>query len=97
MARMRWIQIDGELIPADEVTYRESNAPIIMGDIQPYQSMIDGSIIESRSSHREHLKRHGMIEVGNETKYLTQKRPLQAPDGLKRTIAEVANCLLKEK
>jgi hypothetical protein len=37
-----------------------------MPDIQPYQSMIDGSMITSRSRHREHLQAHGCIEVGNE-------------------------------
>ena len=39
----------------------------IVRDIQPYQSMVDGSRITSRSKHREHLKAHGCIEVGNET------------------------------
>jgi len=40
--------------------------PYVMVDIPAYRSMIDGSIIESRSAHRNHLKSHGMIEVGNE-------------------------------
>lgn len=40
--------------------------PYVITDIQPYQSMVDGSMIGSRSKHREHLKAHGMIEVGNE-------------------------------
>ena len=38
----------------------------IISDIQPYVSMADGSVITSRSKHREHLKAHGCIEVGNE-------------------------------
>lgn len=62
----------------------------IMGDIQPYKSMVDGSIIGSRSVHREHLRAHGCIEVGNETKYLKPK-PLQSPPGLKQTLIDVAN------
>jgi hypothetical protein len=28
--------------------------------------MIDGSMIMSRSVHRDHLRQHGCIEVGNE-------------------------------
>ena len=36
------------------------------GDIQGYISQIDGSWIESRSKHKEHLKRHGMVELGND-------------------------------
>lgn len=38
----------------------------IMFDIEPYQSMVDGSMITSRSEHREHLRRHNCFEVGNE-------------------------------
>jgi len=41
-------------------------APIIMPDIQPYQSMADGSMITSRSQHRAHLRQHNCIEIGNE-------------------------------
>ena len=39
----------------------------IMLDIQPYKSMVDGSMITSRSKHREHLRQHNCIEIGNET------------------------------
>ena len=39
----------------------------IMLDIQPYKSMVDGSMITSRSKHREHLRKHNCIEIGNET------------------------------
>ena len=50
-----------------ETTKRVSDAShMIMGDIQPYKSMIDGSMITSRSHHRNHLKDHDCIEVGNE-------------------------------
>jgi len=49
-----------------ETTKQVSTAPMIMGDIQPYKSMIDGSMITSRSHHRNHLKDHNCIEVGNE-------------------------------
>lgn len=38
----------------------------IILDIEPYQSMVDGSMITSRSKHREHLRRHNCFEVGNE-------------------------------
>lgn len=49
----------------------------IMPDIQPYQSMVDGTRIKSRSDHRDHLRAHGMIEVGNEkheAKYIPPDR-----------------------
>ena len=45
---------------------RVITAPHVVADIQPYKSMITGEMITSRSQHRSHLKKHGMIEVGNE-------------------------------
>ena len=41
-------------------------APRVIADIDPYISQIDGSLITSRSKHREHLQAHGCVEVGNE-------------------------------
>lgn len=65
-------------------------APMIMPDIQPYQSMIDGSLITSRSKHRDHLRQHNCIEIGNETKYL-EKKELKSPPGLKQALIDVVN------
>lgn len=68
----------------------------VMTDIQPYKSMVTGEMITSRSQHREHLKKHHLIEIGNETKYLKQqRREARPPPGLKQTIAEIANCKLR--
>jgi hypothetical protein len=36
------------------------------GDQYDYVSAVDGSHISSKRAHREHLKRHALIEVGNE-------------------------------
>jgi hypothetical protein len=36
------------------------------GDQYDYISAVDGSHIASKRAHREHLKRNGLIEVGNE-------------------------------
>jgi putative FmdB family regulatory protein len=58
--------------------------PQSMPDIQPYRSVIDGSLISSRSKHREHLKAHGCIEVGNE-KLPPPKKP-KAPPGAKEAV-----------
>lgn len=63
--------------------------PMVAGDIEPYRSMIDGRIINSRSEHRAHLKAHGCIEVGNEKQ--PTPRPMTAPPGLKETLIGVAN------
>lgn len=41
--------------------------PQITTDIAPYKSMITGERIAGRRQHRDHLRAHGCIEVGNET------------------------------
>lgn len=91
--RKRWVYINGEAVPADEAQYAPVSA-IVMPDIQPYRSMVDGSIISSRSRHREHLRAHGVVEVGNEK--MTYKAPAPPP-GLKETIIAVANEKLRYK
>lgn len=40
--------------------------PMVIRDIEPYRSMADGSMITSRSQHRDHLRAHDMVELGNE-------------------------------
>jgi hypothetical protein len=74
--RYRYIQDPKtfELVPAEDyaapVTEHFHN---VMPDIKPYKSMIDGSLINSRSKHRVHLRDHDCIEVGNEK--MERKRP----------------------
>ena len=64
---MRYIQHPEtlELIPAHEYDYTPKAAYVI-GDISPYQSMATGELIGGRRQHREHLKQHRLIEIGNE-------------------------------
>ena len=83
--RKSYVQINGVLYEKGTQPERTPSGPMLMKDIQPYRSMADGSIITSRSKHREHLKAHNCIEVGNETKYL-QPKPLTSPPGLKEAI-----------
>jgi len=45
---------------------RQICAPMVIADIQPYKSQLTGEMITSRSQHRDHLKSHGCVEVGNE-------------------------------
>ena len=69
--RKRWIQVGKELVPAEEyLAPAEPVAPMVMPDIAPYKSMVTGEQINSRSRHREHLRDHGMTEIGNEVKHL---------------------------
>ena len=60
-----WVYIDG-------VAYEKGVDPLpdrveIMPEIKPYKSMVTGEWITSRAKHREHLTKHGIVEVGNDS------------------------------
>lgn len=77
----------------DQVMTRRVVAPMVLGDIPPYRSMCDGTMITSRSQHRAHLKQHGVIEIGNE-KIKERPNTLGKTKGLKETLIEVVNAKL---
>ena len=91
--RKSYVQIDGKLY--EKGTEPRSEGPMVMPDIQPYQSMIDGTMITSRSQHREHLKVHGCQELGNEPlKWLDKPHqgiPDVNPQGRKELIRAQVN------
>jgi hypothetical protein len=64
--RTRYVWREGDMI---EISVEHPGAKPkvqVMPDIGGYKSMADGSWISSRSQHREHLRRHNCIEIGNE-------------------------------
>lgn len=69
----------------DETMRRKITAPHVLVDIQPYRSMITGEMITSRSQHRDHLKDHGMIEMGNEIPK-TEKKDMPEVAGLREEL-----------
>ena len=92
MARQRFVQIDGKLVPVDrDWTPEPTHDYHIMPDIKPYRSMIDGSEIASRSRHREHLRANGCIEIGNDSSLWRKPKPLESPPGLKEKIIRAVN------
>lgn len=52
-------------------------------DIGGYRSIVDGKWIGSRTAHREHLKVHDLIEVGNER--MPPRKPFE-PVGVREDI-----------
>lgn len=94
--RTRYIYQDGELVEVSKYEPRKVSYQV-MPDIQPYQSMIDGSIINSRSRHREHLKAHGCVEVGNDSSLYREPKPLTAPPGLKDAILRSVHEVLEKR
>ncbi len=97
--RFRWSDSQNRLVPIEEWTDEPANSgPMIMGDIQPYRSMIDGSIINSRSQHRRHLREHGCIEVGNDSSIKNPSRkPIQSPPGLTDTIRQAVEQQMRKR
>ncbi len=64
--------------------------PRIILDRTEYRSMETGEMITSRNQHREHLKRHKLIELGNE------KPRIESPEEKRRKhLAEIRKDLLK--
>ena len=66
------------------------------GDISGYVSQIDGSWIDSRSKHREHLKRHRMVELGNDVPMKAAPNPQKDPK-LTETIGRLVYDKLRYK
>lgn len=88
---------DGVLIWARDGQEEAQCGPQIVGDLKPYKSMITGEVIEGRKRHRDHLKAHGCIEVGNDTSH-TQQRPqitTNRRESLHRMLADVGDRDLK--
>jgi hypothetical protein len=92
--RKTYIYVNGELVEKGSKEHYESLGPTVMPDIAPYKSMIDGSMITSRSTHRDHLRQHGCIEVGNER----METKLPPPKDTRREVmhAQLANMTHKE-
>jgi len=72
------------------MTFRE--APMVQSDIEGYISQVDGTWIKSKSMHRDHLKQHRMIELGNDVPMQHKKIEVnkKSNEARKRQIAELA-------
>jgi hypothetical protein len=74
-----------------EMHARPPKVNYVIPDIGGYKSMQTGEWISSRSTHRAHLKQHGLIELGNEK--LTPQKPKADPT-VKRDIINAVNRVL---
>ena len=92
--------IDGELVEVDS-SYQPAPRKTdwrVMPDIKPYRSMIDGSMVNSRSRHREMLRDNGCVEIGNDSSLHGKPKPLKSPPGLKEALIRSAEiCLPRSK
>lgn len=64
-----WVQINGKLVPKEQVRRKQRKGPHIQPDIKPYEVVGGpryGQIISSRSEHREYLRQNNLMEAGSE-------------------------------
>jgi len=59
--------------------------PMIISDNVEYKSTITGEMITSRSQHREHLRRHGCVEVGTDKPKAKPSKEMRAAE-LKKSL-----------
>jgi hypothetical protein len=91
MTKGRWVwdRESQKLVPAEEFYARQErrvSGPQIIRDIQPYRSIVTGEVVGGRRQHRDHLRAHDVVEVGNEPIRPRARPPL--PD-VRPDIAQV--------
>ena len=85
MPRETYVLRDGQLVPKHLAKPLPGKSMHVMSDIDPFVSPIDNQVIGGRRQKREHMKFHGVIDVGNDMG--TQKKR-DIPPGLKQDIAD---------
>ena len=77
----------------DSLWVPKERAPYVSSDIQPYKSQVTGEMITSRSQHRDHMRQHKMIEVGNEKLEPPKVDKTAENKKRKQEIADTVNAL----
>lgn len=85
---MIFVYRDGKVIPKSEAGPHplEGKRPVnLMKDIEPFVSVVDWSVVSSRSERREHNKRNQCIDIGDDPAIL-RPRPAYEPKGIAEDI-----------
>ena len=61
----------------------------VMGDMQPYKNVVDGTMIGGRKQHRDFLRSRGLVEVGNEKIEQRYQAPPTPVTDIKRAMDEL--------
>jgi putative FmdB family regulatory protein len=76
----------------DGLMVRVITAPMVVPDYQPFQSHIDGTIINSRSAQREYMARNGLVVYDDAlaSNVVTKKQEIakQAVADIKQDLVE---------
>jgi hypothetical protein len=68
-----------DLVPRDEYHGSRGVGVHVIGDIDPYKSIVTGEVVGGRRQHREHMKAHGLVEVGTEKLEGDKHKPMTRP------------------
>lgn len=96
--RRSWVYFDG--IAYEKGAHGVQARTQIVPDFdKPYKSMVTGEMITSRAKHREHLKRHNMVEVGNDPnlRKVYKGIPDTNPKGRKELLIAQVNAMTHEQ
>ena len=73
-----------------KLAHRRMSGPTIHhGEIYDYASPIDGTRVQSRRAHHEHMKKHNVIEMGNEVPKPREEVPFDWKNAIGETYAEL--------
>jgi len=75
--RKSWIQINGKLIPKEEAHLYDSKGVMILPDIEPFVSPVTGEVIKGRAHLRQHMKQHGVTNIGDYSSEYFQKKHIE--------------------
>lgn len=99
--RERLIWHEGKFIPVAQYhaldrarrSQKHSDAlptPMVMGDLTEHRNIATGEVVSSRSRHREILREHGLVELGNER--IEPRRPYE-PQGVEQDMKQAFDYL----
>lgn len=68
----------------------------VASDIKGYVSPLDGSFVEGNAAHREHQKKHGVIECGDASFDDFKPKPKGIQHGMRRVGYDLADAFAKQ-
>ena len=84
-----WVLIGDKLVPKEEVRSRRIGMQLIPDIAESFVSPVDGSVISSRSNLREHNRRNGVADVGNDPAFKHPKKPSSPHESAKPMLARL--------
>lgn len=73
---------------------RVFTVPMVSQDIEPFRSTIDGTVINSRSSRREHMLKHGVVlhaDIESEIPKVRQEMARAELEDRKKAVVEAVH------